>query len=166
MASLEIVALDVVLFIALPAAVGIVLSKTLGDAAKRRHWSPFDVRSVRVVTTVIWVAIVVAGTAYTLGAYSILSALTISAVAGIAVTLALQTTLQNILSGFILVQQRFLRLGDQVQFSGIKGTVVSIGLVEVVLRIDGGALAMVSTSNLLAGPLVNFTAATRLSGEY
>lgn len=166
MSSISTTVLQAILLILLPAVVGILLNRWLGDLAKRRHWPPLGVRTLRVVITIVWVAIVIAGTAVTLGSFSFLSALTVSAVAGIAVTLALQTTLQNILAGFILVQRRFLHLGDAVQFSGIKGTVVSIGIVEVVLKTDSGALAMISTSNLLAGPLVNFTAAARLSGEY
>lgn len=166
MVSTESLVLRGILFIAVPAIAGIFLTRWAGDAAKRHGSSPFVVRTIRVVLTIGWVAIVVGATASILGTFSFLSALTVSAVAGIAVTLALQTTLQNILAGFILVQRRFLHLGDAVQFSGIKGTVVSIGIVEVVLKTDTGALAMISTSNLLAGPLVNFTAAARLSGEY
>jgi len=158
--------IDVVFFIALPAAVGYLLSQWLGGVVKRRGWSPLGVRTLRLVITIIWVGIAIAGTAFTVGSFNFLSALTVTAVAGIAITLALQTTFQNILAGFILIQERFLRIGDSVQFSGIKGTVVAIGLVEVVLKTDTGALAMISTSNLLAGPLVNFTAAQRLAGEY
>ncbi len=162
----EAVALDIVLFILVPAVTGYSLSRWGGEAAKRRGWPPARVHTLRVVITIVWVAIVVAGAAATLGSFSFLSALTVSAVAGIAITLALQTTLQNILAGFVLIQQRFLRIGDLVQFSGVKGTVVGIGLVEVVLKTESGALAMVSNSNLLSGPMINFTATQRLSGEY
>jgi len=164
--SVEPIILDVILFIALPAGVGYLLSRWAGDTAKHRGWSPVNVRVLKVVITIIWVAIVIAGTAATLGSFSFISALTVSAVAGIAITLALQTTLQNILAGFLLIQRRFLHLGDVIQFSGVKGTVVGIGIVSVVVRTETGALALVSNSNLLAGPMINFTAATRLSGEY
>ncbi len=158
--------LDVLLLIVVPAVAGYTLSRTLGDIVKKRGWPPASVRTLRAVITVIWVAVVVADSAATLGSYSFLSALTVSAIAGVAVSLALQTTLSNILAGFILVQQRFLHIGDNIQFSGIKGTVVGIGLVEVVVRTEGGALAMLSNANLLAGPTINFTASQRLAGEY
>lgn len=162
----EQLALDILLAIVLPAVVGIVLARWAGDAARRHGWPPLRVHSLRVTITCIWVAIVVGGSAVTLSSYSILSALTLSAIAGVAITLALQTTLQNIIAGFILIRNRFLHLGDQVQFSGVKGTVVGLGLIEVVIRTDTGALAMVSNANLLSGPLINLTASTRLSGEY
>lgn len=158
--------IDILLLIVVPAVAGYSLSRALGDFAKKRGWPPASVRTLRAVITVIWVGIVVADSAATLGSYSFLSALTVSAIAGLAVSLALQTTLSNILAGFILVQQRFLHLGDNIQFSGIKGTVVGMGLVEVVLRTESGALAMLSNANLLAGPTINFTATQRLAGEY
>ena len=166
MSSTENVILEAIFFIAVPAVVGYLCARWAGDSAKRRGWPPLRVRVLRVVITIVWVSIVVAGTAATVGTFSFLSALTLSAVAGVAVTLALQTTLQNIIAGFILMQQRFLHLGDQIQFSSVKGTIVGIGLVEVVLRTETGALAMISNANLLSGPTVNFTASQRLSGEY
>lgn len=107
-----------------------------------------------------------AGLSATLGSISFLSTLTFSAIAGVAVTLALQTTLQNLVAGLLLLQHRFLRLGDEVQFSGLKGSVVGFGLVTTVLKLSDGNLAFVSNANLLSGPLVNFTAAQRLTGEY
>lgn len=166
MVAWESVLLDVVVLIALPAIAGYLLSRWSGDAAKRHGWSPIAVRTLRVVITLGWIAVVIAGTAATLGSFSFLSALTVSAVAGIAVTLALQTVLQNMIAGFILIRRRFLHLGDAIQFSGIKGTVVSLGIVEVVLRTESGDLAMVSNANLLSGPMINFTAGKRLAGEY
>jgi len=162
----DLLLIDTLLWIVLPAAVGVLLTGSVGAALKRRGSSPLLVRGIRILLTVAWVSIVIAGLSVLFGPFSFVSTLTVSAVSGIAVTLALQTTLQNILSGFILARYRFLRLGDQVQFSGLKGTIVSIGLVAVVIRMEGGSLATVSHSNLLSGPFVNFTATTRLAGEY
>lgn len=162
----DVLILDVLLLIVLPAVIGYVLGRWLGDSVKRRGWPPLGVRTLRLVIWILTSLVVIGGLAYTLGSYSFLSALTISAIAGIAVTLALQTTFQNILAGIMLIQRQFLHTGDKIQFGGMTGTVVSIGLVEVVIKTDTGALAMISNSNLISGPFVNFTAATRLSGEY
>lgn len=158
--------LDVVFLILLPVVIGIPLTKWVGDTAKRRGSSPLLVRSLRIVVTVVWVAIAIAGVALAFAPFNFFSALTVTAVAGIVVTLALQTTLQNLISGILLLRGRFLRLGDVIQFSGVKGSVVSIGLIEVVLKLESGALAVVSNSNLLSGPMINFTAPARLAGEY
>jgi len=159
-------ALEVVFLIVVPIVAGPILTKWAGNREKRLGGSPARVRGIRIVITVAWVSLVGLGLSLTLGPISFLSTLTFSAIAGIAVTLALQTTLQNLVAGIILLQHRSVRVGDVVQFSGVKGTVVSFGLVTTVIKLDDGTLAFVSNSNLLSGPLVNFTAGKRLSGEY
>lgn len=155
-----------VFLIVVPIAAGVSLTAWAGGAARRHKLSPPLVRLIRIGITAVWVSMVVAGLAYIFGAPGIFSTLTVSAVGGIALTLALQTTLQNLIAGFLLVREGSLRLGDTVSISGIKGRVVALGLITVVLRLDDGSLAFVSNSNLLSGPLVNSTASHRLDGEY
>ena len=159
-------ALDVLLLILVPGVAGPLIARWAGSQAKRAGSTPAKVRGIQILITVAWVVIVVVGLSVTLGPISFLSTLTFSAIAGIAVTLALQTTLQNLVSGILLLQHRFLRVGDHVLFSGMKGTVVSFGLVTTVIKLEDGNLAFVSNSNLLSGPFVNYTAGSRLAGEY
>ncbi|HKV89915.1 MAG TPA: mechanosensitive ion channel domain-containing protein [Thermoplasmata archaeon] len=158
--------LPATLLILLPAVVGILLTKWVGDEAKRRSWSPPSVRGIRILVSIGWISVATAGVFVTIGPIGFLSTLTVSAVAGIGATLALQTTLQNIVAGFLLIRRHFLRIGDQVELSGVAGRVVSIGLVTTVLRTADGGLAFASNSNMLAGPLINQTAGKRLAGEY
>ena len=158
--------LEILLLIVAPVIVGPLITKWVGDREKRLGGTPAKVRGLRVLITVIWVAVVGFGLFLTVGTISFLSTLTFSAIAGIGVTLALTTTLQNLVAGLILLQERSLRVGDLVQFSGTKGKVVAFGLVTTVIKLDDGTLAFVSNSNLLSGPLINFTAGKRLSGEY
>jgi small-conductance mechanosensitive channel len=58
-----------------------------------------------------------------------------------------------------------LRLDDMIQFSGVKGRVVRIGLVTTWLKTDDGTIATVTNSNLLAGPMLNYSAQARLDHE-
>lgn len=157
---------DLVVLVVLPGVAGSLAARWAGGWAKRSGASPAKVRGIQIAITVLWVVLVVVGLSVTLGPISFLSTLTFSAIAGIAVTLALQTTLQNLVSGVILLQHRFLRVGDSIQFSGMKGSVVGFGLVTTVIKLDDGTLAFVSNSNLLSGPLINHTASQRLAGEY
>lgn len=158
--------LEVVFLILVPGIAGPLTSRWAGNRQKRHGATPAKVRGLRILITVVWVAIVGLGLSVTLGPISFLSTLTFSAIAGIAVTLALTTTLQNLVAGLILLQQRSLRAGDLVQISGVKGTVASFGLVTTVVKLEDGTLVFVSNSNLLSGPLMNLTASKRLSGEY
>lgn len=158
--------LEILGLVLVPGIAGPFLARWAGDWAKRSGSTPARVRGIQILVTVAWLALVVAGLSVTLGPLSFVSTLTASAIGGIAVTLALQTTLQNLVSGVFLLQHRFLRVGDTVQFSGMKGAVVGFGLVSTVIRLEDGTLAFVSNSNLLSGPLINFSAAKRLAGEY
>jgi small-conductance mechanosensitive channel len=96
----------------------------------------------------------------------VVSGLTFSAIIGLAATLALQTTLGNIVAGFILLQDRTLRMNDVITVGSITGRVVRIGLVTVWLRLDDGNVASMSNSTLLSGPMINRSAKDRLKGEY
>jgi small conductance mechanosensitive channel len=153
-------------------AVGVilVLGLALSRAAARRlvvrGAPPTSVRGARAAITLITLAIA-AVTAFSLvGPISLVTGLTFSAIVGLGVTLALQTTLANIIAGFILLQNRMLRVNDTITVSGITGRVVQIGLVTVWLRLDDGNVASVSNANLLSGPLINRSAKDRLKGEY
>jgi small conductance mechanosensitive channel len=149
-----------------PAIAGPLISRWLSRRGRARGAPPPRVRAIDVLSTAVWVAIVAVGISLTLGSVSFLSTLTFTAIAGVALTLALQTTLQNLVSGVILLRNRSIHIGDSVQFSGLKGIVAGIGPVTTVIKLTDGNLAFVSNSNLLSGPLVNYTAAKRFEGEY
>lgn len=157
---------EIILLILVPVIAGPLVTRAAGARARRGGATPAKVRALESVITIAWVAIAAVGVSVTLGTFSFLSTLTFSAIGGVAVALALQTVLQNFVSGLILLQNRFLRVGDVVQFSGLKGTVTALGPVTTVLRLEDGSLAFVSNANLLSGPLVNLSAAKRLAGEY
>jgi small conductance mechanosensitive channel len=83
-------------------------------------------------------------------------------VAGLAATLALQSTLQNIIAGIFMIRDRTMRLGDSIEIGGMKGKVVRLGFRTAWLKDEGGSVVIVSNSTLLNGPFVNHTATQRL----
>jgi small conductance mechanosensitive channel len=145
---------------------GFFLSRAAAAWLRHRGAPPYGVRAVRIVLSVVGLVLAAAVLFVAFGPIGIASGLTVSALVGLAVTLALQTTLQNILAGFILLNHRLLRLQDTITIGGVTGRVVEIGLVSTLLALDDGSFAQVSNSNLLAGPMVNRTASARLKGEF
>lgn len=157
----------------IPAVVAAVLAiggYLLADASARwlrkRGAAPAVVRWARIAITATGLLLAAAVLFVAFGPLPVASGLTLSAVVGLAITLALQTTLGNVIAGFILLRNRVLRLNDRVLIGGVGGTVVRLGLVTTWLRLDDGSLASVSNSNLLSGPLVNKSTGDRLKGEY
>jgi small conductance mechanosensitive channel len=151
-------------------AVLAVLGYSAAQATVRRIAAkgapPVAIRLVRVLFAAACVAVGLAIISEFIGPINFVSGLTVSAVVGLALTLALQTTLANVIAGFILMQGRMLRLHDSVSIGGVKGRVVQLGLVTTWLRLEDGTVASVSNNTLLAGPMVNQSAPTRLKGEF
>ena len=131
-------------------------------AAKRAHASPALIRTVREGISILWIVLAAAGVLNLTGIASEFSTLTISGLVGLAISLALQTTLSNMISGILLFNDGALRLNDTVEYSGIKGKIVKLALRNTWVRTDDGNLAIISNSSLSNGPLVNFTAGKRL----
>ena len=111
----------------------------------------------------IWGALIVIWLLEVLGLTSVLTSLTLSSIVGLGITLGLQSTLSNIISGIFLLQENVLRLGDNIKFSSIEGEVVKLGFRTTWLRTKEGEIAVVSNSSLSSGPFINYTATERLS---
>jgi len=119
-------------------------------------------RSIREGFTLVWITLAGVAILSLTGIASEFSFLTISGIVGLAVSLALQNTLSNIISGVLLLSDGVLRLDDSVEYSGVKGVVVKIGLRATWVKTDRGDIAVISNNYLVNGPLVNHTATQRL----
>jgi len=148
------------------AAGGYALSSWAAAWFRRRGAPPTAVRWARFSISITGLLLAAAVLFVAFGPLTVSSGLTLSAIVGLAATLALQTTIGNVIAGFILLRDRVLRLNDRITIGGTTGTVVRLGLVTTWLRLDDGSLSSVSNSTLLGGPLVNKTATERLKGEY
>ena len=119
-------------------------------------------RSIREGFTLVWITLAGVAILSIIGIASEFSFLTVSGIVGLAVSLALQNTLSNIISGVLLLSDGVLRLDDSVEYSGVKGVVVKIGLRATWVKTDKGDIAVISNNYLVNGPLVNHTATQRL----
>ncbi len=104
----------------------------------------------------------IAAVVHVTGLTSEFTALTISGIAAIALSLALQISLSNVISGLSLLAGNTLSINDSIEYSGIKGQVVKIGLMSSWVKTNEGNIAMISNSYLANGPLINYTAGERL----
>ena len=138
----------------------------IGRAAKRAGASSTLIRDIRVALRIIAILVVASGILSITGLASEFTALTISGIGAIAVSLALQTTLTNIISGFLLLTDGIVRVNDEVEFGSVKGKIVRVALRNTWIMSEDGKIAVISNSNLSNGPLINRTAVSRLSKRY
>jgi small conductance mechanosensitive channel len=147
------------------AVVGTFLASLVGSVALRAGASKAVANSVRSWIGVLMIISVVAGVAYLTGISSQLTTLTIAGIAGLAISLALQNTISNVISGVLLLSDGIIRLGDDIQYggpAGVRGEVVKLSLRTTWIRTPEGVITVIGNTNLSAGPILNYTAKTRL----
>ena len=145
--------------------VGSLLTRFITRIARRAGASKQTESSVRDLMGVIVLLAALGVISTVSGLSSYFTALTISGVAGLAASLALQTTLSNIISGILMLRDGTVHVGDDVQYGGpggLRGEVIRLSLRTTWLRTSDGHIAVIGNTNLSAGPILNFTATARL----
>jgi small conductance mechanosensitive channel len=152
-------------------AIGIFLAEEIASFIIRRvarsaGAGPTVVRDVRAWLRAVAAVLVVSNILSFTGLSSLLAGLTVSAVVAVAISLALQTTLSNVIAGILLFNDGLVRLNDTIEYGGTKGRVVRLGLRNTWIETEKGLVAVVSNSSLSGGPLVNHSATERLMRKY
>jgi small-conductance mechanosensitive channel len=152
--------------IAVLALLGEGTSRVIRRFGKRAGLRETTLITIRDLSRVIWVLLAVVGVAFYTGLASDLTVLAVSTVGGLILSLALQATLSNVIAGIFMLEDGTLRVGDEVTYSSIKGTVIRIALRTTWIINEKGVIVAVSNSNLMGGPLIIHTATTRLVPKY
>lgn len=144
-----------------------LLSLVIRRAAKKAGVNHAVLRDVRDGFRIIALAVAASAILSFTGLASEFTALTISGIAGVAISLALQNTLSNIIAGILMMYDGVLKLGDSIEYGGsLKGKVVRVALRNTWIMLDDDTIAVVSNSNLSGGPLVNHSAKERLRKKF
>jgi MscS family membrane protein len=94
--------------------------------------------------------------------YNMTTILTGLGVGSLAVALAAQRTLENLIGAITLYSARPISPGDFCRFAGVLGTVEEIGLRSTAIRTLDRTLVHIPNSLLSAGEIENFTARDRI----
>ncbi len=78
-------------------------------------------------------------------------------VGGLAVALAAQPTLENLIGGIILYADRMVRVGEFCQFDDLAGTIETIGLRSTRIRALDRTIITVSNADLAKRKIINFS---------
>ncbi len=89
--------------------------------------------------------------------YNVMSLVAALGVSSLAVGLAAQSTLSNMISGFILIIDRNLRPGDRISLAGNIGQVQEIGLRSTRLDLRDGNIMIVPNSDLVTSRIINLS---------
>ncbi len=93
--------------------------------------------------------------------YDVMSLLAALGVGSLAVGLAAQPTLSNMISGFMLIIDRNLKPGDRITLAGQTGDVEEIGLRSTRIRTGNGKTLIVPNSELVNTRILNLSVPAR-----
>jgi small conductance mechanosensitive channel len=146
----------IILFVAIIAA-GRVARQIVEHGLERRET---DVQLLTLIHNVMVVGtLVIAGLAAFTGAgLSISVALTFGGLTSLAIGLAFQDLLRNVLAGIFLLIERPFRIGDVITVGQLTGKVETIELRTTALRLPDGRLAVLPNLTAFNTTLVNATA--------
>ena len=80
---------------------------------------------------------------------------------GVGIGFGLQGLVNNVVSGFVLLTERPIRLRDKVEVEGVLGHVSSIGIRASTIRTFDGAEVIVPNGDLISQQVVNWTLSAR-----
>ncbi len=142
------------------------INRIIRRGAKKARTNPTVIRDIAVAMRVIAILVIVTVILSLTGLASQFTTITISGIGALAVSLALQNTLSNILSGILMFHDGVIHLDDTVEYGSVKGKVVRLALRNTWIKMDSGKIAVISNSLLASGPLINHSATERLSKKY
>ncbi len=77
--------------------------------------------------------------------------------AGLAIGLALQGSLSNFASGFLMIIFRPFKVGDFIEAAGIKGTVKEIQIFNTIINTPDNVRAIIPNGKITDGNILNYT---------
>ncbi|MDR3284066.1 MAG: mechanosensitive ion channel family protein [Treponema sp.] len=112
-----------------------------------------------ILNAVIRYTFLILGILYILGVFGVsLNALLGAAgVAGITIGFAAQTSVSNIISGFFLLSEKVVRVGDYITIGDTSGTVDSIDMLSIKLKTLDNQLVRISNESIIKSNMINFS---------
>lgn len=114
---------------------------------------PF-IKELSKIVTIIFAVFVVLGSVFNLNVATIIAGLGIG---GIAVALAAQDTLQNLLGSFTIFADKPFVVGDTVRIDKYEGTIEKVGFRSSLLRTTDKTLVVIPNKKMVDSPLENLS---------
>lgn len=148
----------------------IAVANALGNGARRfidekSGWTP---NLKIVVSRVVYVFFMILAVVFGLGAVGIdLTVLSVFGGAlGVGLGFGLQKIASNYISGFIILIDRSIKIGDLVEAAGFRGRVTQINTRYTVVRNNDGIECIVPNENFVTSPVVNHSYTEEAAVQY
>lgn len=126
---------------------------SLTDSKSDDQMVPF-IKELSKIITIIFSVFVILGSVFNLNVATIIAGLGIG---GIAVALAAQDTLQNLLGSFTIFADKPFVVGDTVRIDKYEGTIEKVGFRSTLLRTIDKTLVVIPNKKMVDSPLENLS---------
>lgn len=89
--------------------------------------------------------------------YNINGLITGIGVGGLAISLAAQEAVSNLISGFVIILEKPFIVGDQILTTDLKGFVIDVKMRSTTIRTVEGSIVTIPNSTLTKNPIINLT---------
>lgn len=136
-----------------------IVYRVIRHFARKAASKKLQQRTVRLITKSISYCFYVIITMYILGLFGInLSAVWGAAgIAGVAIGFAAQTSVSNLISGFFVITDKAMKIGDFIEVDGFSGTVESVGIISIKIKTLDNQIIRVPNSTIINSKLVNYS---------
>ena len=111
---------------------------------------------IRSVVRVILYGLLALMAAFSLG-INITGIVALASVVTLAISLALQNSLTNLIGGFTLLYTKPFASGDYVEIAGQSGTVTEVGMAYTKLMTPDNKLVQIPNANVVASEIINYS---------
>ena len=154
------------LVVAVVVGITAAAARLVDRALARRPFPPEAVTRYRVLRRSIAAAIVAVGVLLALlavpGVRTIAGGfLASSAVLGLVVAFAAQSTLSNFVAGVVIAFTQPVRIGDRIVITDVAGVVEEIGLIYTLIRLENESRLVIPNTRLASDTILNSTIVSR-----
>ena len=155
--SLANVALRVVIILALGILVMHVINRIVSRALKRSKLEKAAHSLIKTLTKTVMSVLLALMVASAMG-IDVTGVVALASVLTLAVSLALQNMLGNVIGGFILIYTHPFRSGDFVEIAGQSGTISEIGMAYTKLITSDNKIISIPNNAVVSAEIVNYSA--------
>jgi small-conductance mechanosensitive channel len=149
------VVLDVIVVFLLVLIAGWLLRRVALAALERAGDEQVRTLTRNVTSILIWLLALAGG--LVAGGFNPVWVFTFGGIFSLAIGLAFQDLLRNVLAGIFILLEKPFRIGDQVAIAGYEGVVQTISLRTTALRTDDGRLVVLPNLTVFGSAILNST---------
>lgn len=148
--------LPVIILVAVGALVVKVILRLIDSSLTRTKLDPAAVSLIKSLAKVVLYVLLGLMAAERMGV-DVTGVVALASVASLAISLALQDALSNVIGGFTILSNHPFRTGDYVEIAGVGGTVKSIDIAYTKLSTPDNKIISIPNSSVVASQIVNYS---------